>query len=61
MLTRKEQGLCTYPNCPREPLEDNNECRYHRTASTDRKRYWWHFRRHCRRPVQLKLFELEVR
>lgn len=55
-MTHKQRvslGLCAYPGCGVEPMADNNECRYHRAYAADRKRYWWHFRRHARRPVQL--------
>jgi len=52
---RKLGQRCTYPACDDAPLPDNGECRYHQTASRDRKRYWWTYRRHVRRPKQLEL------
>lgn len=52
---RKCAQRCTRQGCTQEPLGDNNECRLHRDMSRDRKRYWHHFRRFRRRPVQLRL------
>lgn len=53
--TRQQLGQCCYSGCDDERLPDRDYCRLHWLASMDRKRYWWTYRRHTRRPKQLCL------
>jgi hypothetical protein len=55
---RQALGLCQYP-CAAES-SDGDYCRLHALMALDRKRYWWTYRRHHRRPKQLCLV-LEMR